>query len=155
QGLNKMKDNIQSILQKVTTTSQTVSANSEELTQSAGEVKEGNVQVSITMEELATGAESQAQSASHLSENMHNFVEQVKLSEQNGQEIATRLDKILHLTNDGAKLMETSVEQMKQIDSIVADAVDNVQGLDANSHEISNLVSVIKDIADQTNLLSL
>jgi len=51
--------------------------------------------------------------------------------------------------------METSVKQMKQIDSIIADAVQKVQNLEENSNEISNLTLVIKDIADQTNLLSL
>src|SRR5699024_3070660 len=155
QAVNKMKDNIQSILHKVSETSHTVYTSSEELTQAAGEVKEGNIQVSYTMEELASGSENQAHSTSDLSENMNVFVEKVNLSEQSGKDIEDHSDKVLYLTNDGAKLMETSVKQMKQIDSIIADAVQKVQNLEENSNEISNLTLVIKDIADQTNLLSL
>ena len=51
--------------------------------------------------------------------------------------------------------MESSNKQMAKIDQIVQDAVQKVQGLDVKSQEISKLVSVIQEIADQTNLLAL
>lgn len=154
-AVNYMKENIRSILQKVAETSHTVSANSEELTQSASEVKEGNIQVSYTMEELATGSESQASSASDLAGRMNDFVDRINFAEQGGQDIAARSKNVLTLTKDGSELMMQSVDQMKYIDGIVKDAVRKVEGLDEQSNDISNLVSVIKDIADQTNLLSL
>src|SRR5699024_8329847 len=72
-----------------------------------------------------------------------------------GQEIATSSDKALTLTSAGSSLMRQSVEQMNKIDNIVSEAVDKVQGLDKQSDEISQLVQVVKDIADQTNLLAL
>ncbi|MEJ9227934.1 methyl-accepting chemotaxis protein [Peribacillus butanolivorans] len=51
--------------------------------------------------------------------------------------------------------MRNSVQQMKMIDEIVKNAVEQVKGLDAQSKEISQLVQVIKDISNQTNLLAL
>jgi methyl-accepting chemotaxis protein len=51
--------------------------------------------------------------------------------------------------------MYQSVDQMKSIDTIVAESVDKVQRLDDQSNEISKLIKVIKDVADQTNLISL
>src|SRR5690625_4595817 len=51
--------------------------------------------------------------------------------------------------------MSQSVEQMKRIDLIVSNAVEQVRGLDQKSDEISKLIQVVKDIADQTNLLAL
>ncbi|WP_052360571.1 methyl-accepting chemotaxis protein [Oceanobacillus manasiensis] len=154
-AVNKMKGNIHSILMKVADASNSVSSRSEVLTQSSKEVSEGNTQIATTMEELSTGAETQANSASDLSENMNDFVQKVELSEQNGQEAAQNSTKVLDLTNEGTALMNKSVAQMKQIDTIVSTSVDKVQGLDKQSNEISKLVLVIKDIADQTNLLSL
>src|SRR5699024_9227465 len=44
---------------------------------------------------------------------------------------------------------------MSRIDEIVSEAVQKVQGLDAQTTEISTLVEVVKGIADQTNLLAL
>lgn len=155
QAIDLMKTSFRNTVKKVAEVSDVVSSSSEELTQSTNEVKEGNSQVSHTMEEIASGSESQARSASNLAENMNDFVEKVSLSEASGKEIASQSDNILYLTTDGSKLMEKSVNQMNKIDTIMTDAVNKVQGLDASSNEITNLISVIKDIADQTNLLSL
>lgn len=154
-AINKMKDNIRNILTKVAATSNTVSSRSEELTQSAIEVKEGNEQIASTMEELSSGAETQANSASDLAESMQDFVQKVLASEQNGQAVAAKSNDVLHLTNEGMGLMDKSVKQMEKIDSIVAESVSKVQGLEKQSDKISKLVLVIKGIADQTNLLSL
>ncbi|PAV30567.1 methyl-accepting chemotaxis protein [Virgibacillus profundi] len=154
-AVNQMKDNIHGVLYKVASASTSVQTKSDELKQSANEVKEGNEQIAITMEDISTGSETQANSASDLAESMNGFVQKVRLSEQNGKEISSSSDEVLSLTSDGTKLMKKSVKQMKRIDSIVAEAVDKVQGLDKQSAEISKLVLVIKNIADQTNLLSL
>lgn len=154
-AVNQMKDSIRNILVKVASTSKSVSSRSEALTQSANEVKEGNEQIAGTMEELSSGAETQANSASDLAEAMNDFVQKVKVSDENGQEIAIKSNDVLTLTNEGTELMEKSVGQMKRIDSIVAASVNKVKGLEKQSEEISKLVLVIKGIANQTNLLSL
>ncbi|SHG10045.1 methyl-accepting chemotaxis protein [Ornithinibacillus halophilus] len=154
-AVNLVKENMKNILMKVSDASETVSLRSEGLSQSAIEVREGNEQIASTMQELSSGAETQANSTSSLSENMNDFVQMVRSSEQQGQEVANTSDHVLTLTNDGQSLMEKSVSQMKQIDQIVSNSVLKVQGLEQQSNEISKLISVIKDIADQTNLLSL
>ncbi|OZU88974.1 methyl-accepting chemotaxis protein [Virgibacillus indicus] len=154
-AVNQMKDNIHGVLYKVASASTSVQKKSDELKQSANEVKEGNEQIATTMEEISTGAETQANSASDLAESMNDFVQKVRTSEQNGQVVSVSSDAVLSLTADGTELMKKSVDQMKRIDSIVAESVQKVQGLDKQSAEISKLVLVIKDIADQTNLLSL
>lgn len=155
EAVNTMKTNIRNILLQVKKASQTVSARSEVLTQSAHEVNQGGMQVSATMEQLSTGAETQANRASELSKNMSTFVTKVVESEKNGQMIVESSDNVLKLTAEGSAQMKQSVDQMNQIDEIVSQAVKKVQGLDKKSDEISKLVLVIKDIADQTNLLSL
>lgn len=154
-AINLLKGNMQNMLTKISEASTNLSSQSEELNQSANEVKEGNMQVATTMEELSSGAETQAISASHLSETMNDFTQMVQQSEQNGTEVFTRSTGVLELTNGGKALMTASVNQMKQIDQIVADSVDKVKNLDRQSQAISNLVQVIEDIANQTNLLSL
>lgn len=154
-SVNQMQDKVRDMLIKVSDASQTVSARSAELTQSANEVKAGNEQVASTMQQIASGAETQAASASSLSESMQNFVQVVSKSEESSNEIANKSDHILSLTGKGSELMNKSIKQMTAIDQIVSDAVTKVQGLDQQSAEISKLISVIKDIASQTNLLSL
>src|SRR5690625_4616661 len=85
EAVNTMKTNIRNILLQVKKASLTVSVRSEVLTQSAHEVNQGGMQVSATMEQLSTGAETQANRASELSKNMSTFVTKVVESEKNGQ----------------------------------------------------------------------
>lgn len=154
-SVNQMKSNMYEVIRSASAAGNAVSIRSEELTQAANEVKEGNTQIATTMEELSSGAESQANGAADLSESMSDFVKIVRASEKSGKEIAEGSNEVLSLTNTGKSLMDKSVTQMKRIDEIVAASVDKVNSLDRQSRQISNLVSVIKDIAGQTNLLSL
>lgn len=152
---NEMNSNMRELLVQINTVSETVSSQSEELTQSANEVKLGAEQIASTMEELATGTETQANSAGDLSSIMSAFSTNVQEANENGEQIEHYSKEVLNLTNEGAHLMESSTHQMQQIDRIVQDAVKKVEGLDSHSQKISNLVSVIKEIAEQTNLLAL
>ncbi|MEN2769035.1 methyl-accepting chemotaxis protein [Ornithinibacillus xuwenensis] len=152
---NEMNTNMRDLLNQINEVSETVSSQSEELTQSANEVKTGTDQVATTMQELAAGSETQANSASDLSSVMSSFVAKVKEANDQGLLIGKDSNVVLSLTNEGSQLMTTSTEQMERIDRIVQEAVQKVTGLDKHSQEISNLVTVIKDVAEQTNLLAL
>lgn len=154
-AVHQMQQSIRSILFKVTDASGAVTSQSEILTQSAFEVNQVSEQIATTMEELSIGTDTQANSLADLSTNMNDFTVSVRSSEQDGQKIDTTSTKVLQLTTEGTLLMKESVSQMKRIDLIVSGAVQQVQGLDRQSEEISQLVLVIKNIANQTNLLSL
>ena len=154
-AINQMKGNIHNILVKVADASHAVSSSSEELTQTTNEVNQGGEQIASTMSELASGSEVQANSASDLSESMGNFVKIVHDSEEEGREVASSSEQVLQYTVEGTELMKNAVKQMYQIDTIVSEAVEQVQNLDKQSNEISQLVAVIQSIADQTNLLAL
>jgi methyl-accepting chemotaxis protein len=154
-AVNEMSNNLRNVIQQVTQVSETVNSQSEELTQSANEVKTGAEQVASTMQELASGSETQANSASDLSTVMSTFTEKVQEVNENGERIGHNSKHVLDLTKDGSNLMEKSIMQMEKIDQIVQESVQKVQSLDKQSQQISNIVTVIKDVADQTNLLAL
>lgn len=152
---NEMNDSIRQLLNEIQDVSETVSSQSEELTQSASEVRTGAEQIAMTMEELATGTETQANSAGDLSSAMSSFTSKTQEANDSGDQIVNDSNDVLRLTNEGSNLMKTSTTQMRKIDQIVQDAVGKVEGLDSHTKKITNLVSVIRDIADQTNLLAL
>ena len=152
---NGMNHHMRELLTKINVVSDTVTAQSEELTQSSNEVKTGSEQVAVTMQELASGAEMQANTSSELSSAMSAFATNVQEANENGQYINQASSGILALTDKGSQLMNSSTEKMFQIDHIVKDSVQKVKDLDAQSQEIFKLVVVIKEVADQTNLLAL
>ena len=132
-----------------------ITSQSEELTQSANEVNAGSQQIASTMQELAAGTESEARTASELASIMGVFSTSVQEANSNGELIQKSSNDVFQMTSEGSRLMESSDKQMAKIDQIVQDAVHKVQGLDVKSQEISKLVSVIQEIAAQTNLLAL
>lgn len=152
---NEMNATTKNLLQQIRDVSETVSSQSEELSQSANEVKAGTEQISMTMEELATGSESQANNASDVSSTMGSFTTRVEEANQNGEHMQETSNEVLKMTNEGGELMDSSTNQMKVIDQIVHDAVEMVEGLNVHSQKISELVAVIQEIAEQTNLLAL
>ena len=152
---NDMNESMSDLIRKINNVSEVVSSQSEELTQMASEVKSGTEQIAITMVEIATGSETQANNASDLAQNMGTLTEMVDEANENGEKIQSNSEKVLQLTDNGSRLMNASTEQMLKINHIVKDAVVKVQDLDNQSKKISKLVIVIKDVADQTNLLAL
>ncbi|MGB3160672.1 MAG: methyl-accepting chemotaxis protein [Carnobacterium sp.] len=155
ESMNVMQGNLTSMIQELASASEMLTANSEELTQSAVEVKSGSEQVATTMQELATGSETQANTASSLSIVMGNFTKKVQDTNKHGDQINKTSQQVLEMTNQGTALMESTTQQMQKIDRIVRDTVEKMSTLDNQTKEISDLVSIIQTVADQTNLLAL
>ncbi|MEQ6390452.1 methyl-accepting chemotaxis protein [Bacillaceae bacterium S4-13-58] len=155
QNFNKMRESLRSLVVQVSDVTETVRYRSDELNQSASEVKLGAHQIASTMQEMASGSEVQANNTSDLSAVMETFSANMQEANANGEDIYRASYEVLGMTEKGSRLMNESINQMNKVDHIVKDAVEKVQELDSQSQEISKLVSVIKDIADQTNLLAL
>lgn len=154
-SVNSLRFNMRDIISKVNTASKAVTDSSDLLMLSSRDVKEASEQMVVTMEQLASGAETQADSATNLAEKMSHFTGSVQASQSDGDAVVRSSEDVISLTNEGTKLMTQSVQQMERIDHIVSRSVERVKGLDEKSEQISHLVDVVKGIADQTNLLAL
>ncbi|MCM3758004.1 methyl-accepting chemotaxis protein [Sporosarcina aquimarina] len=152
---NEMQTKMNTILRQINGVSNTVLSHSEELTQSASEVKAGSTQTAMTMQELATGAETQANSASNLVSIMDSFATKIFETNENGTDVQKYSQEVIGMTQEGVEMMEFSTKHMEKINELVEESVQKVEGLDSQSQEISKLVTVINDIAAQTNLLAL
>jgi methyl-accepting chemotaxis protein len=154
-AVNEMGSSLRSMMGQISSISETVSSQSEELTQASSEVQAGSEQVAGTMQELAAGSESQAHHASVLSSKMEQFSGKMEEANANGTGVLKATEEVLLKTDEGRNAMGESMDQMSAIDSIVQQSVQKVKGLDAQTKEVTKLVSIINDVADQTNLLAL
>ncbi|SDJ74788.1 methyl-accepting chemotaxis protein [Salimicrobium halophilum] len=154
-SINAMKGNLQQLIREISTLSNQVEEQSRELSHSSAEVKEGSEQIASTMQELSSSSEQQASDASNLSEMMSTLTRKIRSANDESSKVSTEAKGVLDNSNHGKELMDTSVTQMREIHSVMQQAVERVHRLDKQSGEISKLVQVIRDIADQTNLLAL
>ncbi|GGM35970.1 hypothetical protein GCM10011351_22520 [Paraliobacillus quinghaiensis] len=116
--------------------------------------KEGS-QITSTMQELSSGAEEQATAAASLTETMQQFANTIMTVVMNGDNIKDESKSMLSITDEGTQLMHQSVEKMSVIDDTIKQSLDKVKGLDDMTLKITKLVTVIQEIAEQTNLLAL
>ena len=152
---NSMQENLQGMIQEISAVSSFVTEKSGELTIAANDVKAASPQGASTMQELSGGAEEQANSASSLAEMMDHYLAQVEHATESGAVIKDATNEVLTLTKSGNLLMKESQKQMLVINDIMKTSVSRVNGLDEQTKQISKLVQVIQDIANQTNLLAL
>lgn len=154
-ALNEMQDGLKQMITELLDVTEFLASQSDQLTQSAGEVMEATNQVASTMQELATASESQANSASEISTRMNNFTKRVSEANELGKASEETTCTVIEMTERGSELMTNSTNQMHTIDRTMIEAVKMVEGLDEHTSKISELVAMIQDIAEQTNLLAL
>lgn len=125
------------------------------ITQRMGEVRAEVAQLSGAASEVAAATAHQASAAS----SMAAAVEEVTVSINHVSESAS---DALHVSktaerraNEGGNSIARSVQGMVEISATVDMAAGTIQELGRQSEQISAVVQVIKDVADQTNLLAL
>ena len=154
-SLNLTQGNLMVLMMSVQEAAGLLSTSSKEFLNTGREVQQGSNQITATMQELASGAEAQANSASNLAADMDTFSETTKETLEHGQEISQSSEAIVEKASQGSELMALSTDQMRIVNEIVQDAVEQMETLNNQTNEISKLVDIINNIAKQTNLLAL
>jgi len=74
---------------------------------------------------------------------------------RNSDEAAAKSREAANLAREGSKIVQSTIQGMDKINEVVNAAAQSVETLGQNSEKIGTIVSVIKEIAGQTNLLAL
>ncbi|BAI81004.1 methyl-accepting chemotaxis protein [Deferribacter desulfuricans SSM1] len=119
------------------------------------EVGEKIVPVSNGLVKIEQNAEENVQMASQVataSEEMSSTIAEIA---RNANDASIKADETVKITQDGAKLIEETVNYVEQVNSVLENLKVEISSLSENSQKIGEILSVINDIADQTNLLAL
>ncbi|MEH6944957.1 methyl-accepting chemotaxis protein [Bacillus sp. JJ722] len=154
-SIKKMTETMELLLGKMRANSLSLSEKGEYLRASSHEVNESAQLVSVTMEEMATAAETEAQLATRLNEDMIEFSNLYEQTTIQGSAIVEATGQLMQEATAGTQLMNDSKDKMEEIYQIITNSVEQVKVLSEENQKISSLVSLISSIADQTNLLSL
>ena len=130
----KLKTDFNSAIASLEETIQTVNA-------SIGNIGSGTSEISKGAADLSHRTEQQAASLEETAAALDELTSQVNSSAENARVAAKSVDTA---SNDASKSGE-----------VVQKAIDAMRGIEHSSHEISNIIGVIDDIAFQTNLLAL
>jgi methyl-accepting chemotaxis protein len=125
-----------------------VLANTRLLTSSAGQLASSAQQVAITSHEQSEATVAMASAIEEITVSIATVADNAS----NAQNMAIEAGQ---LSGKGANTVRDAVGEMNKIAASVGHSTQMIRDLDAKSTEITNIVNVIKDIADQTNLLAL
>ncbi|MDR1850252.1 MAG: methyl-accepting chemotaxis protein [Zoogloeaceae bacterium] len=134
---------------------QTLQGSLQTITNQIDETRQGTETLNTAAQQVATSSASQSNSTSAMAasvEEMTVSINTVSASAEDAQGIAQDAGDT---SEEGGKIIERTAAEMTSIAEVVAKAAGVVQALGEESKQISSVVQVIKDVADQTNLLAL
>lgn len=123
--------------------------------QSAVQVASASQQLSASSEEMASGAEEQTSQTSQVATSVEEMSATVQQVAKNANSAASSALEAGKTANKGGDIVGQTVNGISRISRSVQDLQNVIQGLSRNSEKIGNIIGVIDDVADQTNLLAL
>lgn len=155
QSFKQMAGNLKDIISHVSNSANQVAASAEELMASADETMKGTELISISIQDVSDAATQQTE----MSEESSTFAQEVL---HDAKEIAKQADHAMELsvsTNDkvqkGSVFVEDTVSQMNLIQTTVERTDHSLTLLTGRTKEIVNILKLVQDISEQTNLLAL
>jgi len=140
-ALNQMASNLREMFQKTSNGVQALSASSTEL--------------SAISEQMASGANDQAGRSHQVATASEEMSQTIMDAAKNTSVIANSVTETTKIAKEGEEIVNKSVQEVRKIASTVSESAKLLTLLGERSKQISEIVNVINDIADQTNLLAL
>ena len=140
-AFNHLLDRLQGNLKSISTGAHSVATAANAMATTAGQVATASHQQSEAASNMAATVEEMTVSINHVADRSQ---EANRLSIESGQ-----------LAASGEKVIGQTATDIHDIAATVNQAAELIHGLELHSQQISNVVAVIKEVADQTNLLAL
>jgi len=140
-SVNYMLDNFVKVLERVR--------------KGAVDVQSSANEILIASEEMSTGAIQQDQEITNTSSAVEELTVSMKQVSNNAEASAEAARRALDAAEQGNRSVRDTLEGMQRIRSSVQATAKRIKALGDRSLEISEIVNVINDITEQTNLLAL
>jgi len=141
QSFNTMKYNLSSMVRQL-------GANAHELVSAANEI-------SSSSEQMSKGATEQTDQVAQVSRAVEEMTSSVMESSQSATHASEASRAAAEMAGQGGCIVGETVEGMQTIANVVKESASSIGKLAKSAEQIGEIISVIDDIADQTNLLAL
>ncbi len=154
-AFNRMIAGLKNIVVKVIDSATRLSASSQQISSSIQQTNAIAQQVASSSGQVAKGAQTQAQSVEETIKVMEGLSSSISQSAQSAQQAAAASVKANETAQKGAEAVKDTTANMDRIYETNVNSQEAVVKLVQRSQQISEIVDVITNVADQTNLLSL
>ncbi|MCL4873182.1 methyl-accepting chemotaxis protein [bacterium] len=140
-AFNRMLERFRFIVNELHTSIAQLASSSEELSATAVQIAEGSQSQSFKANQVSTAAQEMSATIIEVVKNVSGAAEAAR----EASEVAV----------SGGGIVSETIESMNGIAKSARESSETISKLGSRSEEIGNIISVINDIADQTNLLAL
>jgi len=154
-AFRKMRENLERLTSEIKIASESLRDSSASFAETIGHMTENTQQVSFAVAQESKSAQSES---IRIDEMVKMLTEQTKAIYdvvQSAQNAAGASSNASEVAQNGSKSAQISLEKMNSLLRNVEDTAEAMKQLSKKSKEISQIVSIITNIAHQTNLLSL
>ncbi|MBU1236330.1 MAG: methyl-accepting chemotaxis protein [Gammaproteobacteria bacterium] len=126
-----------------------------QINEAAVKLGDASESLATTAQQVADGSSQQSDSASSIAASVEEMTVSINMVNDSAKTAHSLADEARQLSIDGAKHVKETVGEMNTIAGSVDSSTQVVRVLGEQSLKISGIVGVIREIADQTNLLAL
>lgn len=139
--INALADSLSSLINQVNEVVQTSASSAMEISATAEGLAAATQEQSAQADEVASAVEEMSRT---ITENAMSANKTAEVAQHNGT-----------MATEGGSVVSQTVTKMRDIANVVKNSAENIEKLGESSKQIGEIISVIDDIADQTNLLAL
>lgn len=140
-AMHQLVVNLRSIVKRIAAASYTVASNSEEVSASVSQIASGIEDQVLQIEQSATASTEISQTIVDVARNASDASSAAKVS--------------VEVANEGQTVVEKAISGLLDISQTVETSAGQIEKLGESNKQIGDIINVINDIADQTNLLAL
>jgi twitching motility protein PilJ len=126
-----------------------------QINDTAVKVSQAAQETQSTALHLAEASEHQAQEIAGASAAVNEMAVTIDQVSSNASESASVAERSVAIANTGAEVVQNTIQGMDNIREQIQETSKRIKRLGESSQEIGDIVSLINDIADQTNILAL
>ena len=139
--VNVLMENLQGIITQVVNSTQQIATASRE--------------IATTSEQMARGSESQKNQITEVVTAMEEMASTIIEVAKNASNTSDTAYQAMESAKKGGEVVNQTIEGIEKVANAVEDSTSRISGLGNRAEEIGEIIEVVDDIADQTNLLAL
>ncbi len=126
-----------------------------QLTDAVNATASASAQISASTEEMAAGAQQQSAQSSEVASAVEDMTKAIFNTSERTKETVDRAVHAGEIAKSGGEIVDNTISGMIKIAEYVNQSAQTIEKLGDSSKQIGEIIQVINDIADQTNLLAL